>query len=521
VKTVNKVRTALISVSDKTGIVDFARGLEELGIEIISTGGTYKLLTDSGLKVTYISEITGFPEILDGRVKTLHPMIHGGILGRRELTTHREQMEKHGIKPIDLVVVNLYPFEATISREGVTLEEAIENIDIGGPTMIRSAAKNHRDVGVVVDPEMYDVVLSQLRVNDGVLSDDLLFDLSLHAFTHTAQYDAVISNYLFGVQQKGEVAFPDIFLGSFTKSMDLRYGENPHQKAAFYVEKRIDVPCISNAKQLWGKELSFNNINDVNGAFELVKEFNEITVVALKHTNPCGVGSGKTVYEAYIRAYESDPVSIFGGIVACNSVIDADTAREMNKIFLEVIIAPGYTDEALEVFKEKKNIRILQVPELKGNNGKHLDFKRVAGGLLVQEADAIKLDLESLKVVTERKPTKEELKDLLFAWKVVKHVKSNAIVLAKGNATTGIGAGQMNRVGAAEIACKQAGEKAKGSIVASDAYFPFADTVEVCAKAGVTAIIQPGGSIRDDESIQAANKYGIAMVFTGIRHFKH
>lgn len=517
----NNVKTALVSVSNKTGIVDFAKGLEALGIEIISTGGTYKLLQDNGVKVTYISEITGFPEILDGRVKTLHPMIHGGILGRRSLESHREQMKEHGIKPIDLVVVNLYPFEETISHEGVTLSEAIENIDIGGPTMIRSAAKNWVDVGVVVEPEMYDVVLSELKENDCALSDELRLELSLRAFTHTAQYDTIISNYLLGIQQKEQVVFPEVFLATFKKSMDLRYGENPHQKAAFYVERKIDMPCISNAEQLWGKELSFNNINDVNGAFELVKEFDETTVVAVKHANPCGVGSGSTVYEAYTRAYESDPVSIFGGIVACNRIIDVETAKEMNKIFLEVIIAPGYTDEALEVLKEKKNLRILKVPELNGNNGGYLDFKRVAGGLLVQESDRGDLDVSALQVVTERKPTEDELRDLLFGWKVVKHVKSNAIVLAKDNATIGIGAGQMNRVGAAEIACRQAGEKAIGSVLASDAFFPFRDTVDVAAKAGVKAIIQPGGSIRDDESIKAANEHGIAMVFTGIRHFKH
>lgn len=517
----DKVRTALISVSDKTGIVDFAKGLETLGIKIISTGGTYKLLVDNGVKVTYISEITGFPEILDGRVKTLHPMIHGGILAQRNLESHRKQMAEHGIKPIDLVVVNLYPFEDTISRDGVTLSEAIENIDIGGPTMIRSAAKNYLDVGVVVEPEMYDVVMSELRENNGTLNADLLLELSLRAFTHTAQYDTIISNYLFGIQQKEDMSFPETLLASFKKRMDLRYGENPHQKAAFYVERKIDVPSISNAEQLWGKELSFNNINDINGAFELVKEFDDATVVAVKHTNPCGVGSGRTVYEAYMRAYESDPVSIFGGIIACNRTIDADTAEEMSKIFLEAVIAPGYTDEALVVLKEKKNLRILKVPEIEGRSDIYLDFKRVCGGLLVQEADKAQLDTSSLKVVTEREPTEEELRDLAFAWKVVKHVKSNAIVLVKGSATIGVGAGQMNRVGSAEIACKQAGEKAIGSVLASDAFFPFRDTIDAAAKAGIKAIIQPGGSIRDDESIQAANEHGIAMVFTGVRHFKH
>ncbi len=517
----DKVKTAIISVSDKTGIVEFAGSLQDMGVQIVSTGGTYKLLKENGIEATYISEITGFPEIMDGRVKTLHPNIHGGILALRDNEGHMAQLKEEGINTIDLVVVNLYPFEATIAKDDVTLEDAVENIDIGGPTMIRSAAKNYRNVGVVVEPAYYDKIVDELKSNNGTLGDGLLMELSVKAFTHTARYDTIISNYLKNLQSEGQIDFANDLNLTYEKAMDLRYGENPHQKAAFYRERDVKIPCISTAKQLWGKELSFNNINDINAAFELVKEFEELAVVALKHTNPCGVGSGDTVYNAYMKAYESDPVSIFGGIIACNRPIDEDTAKEMNKIFLEAVIAPEYTEGALKVLKEKKNLRILLTGPIEGTNRPYMDIKRVAGGLLYQEADTKSVKLEDLEVVTERKPTDEELKDLLFAWRVVKHVKSNAIVFVKDGATVGIGAGQMNRVGSVKIAREQAGDKTIGAVMASDAFFPFRDSVDTAAEHGIKAIIQPGGSIKDDESIKAANEHGIAMVFTGIRHFKH
>lgn len=514
------VKRALVSVSDKDGIVEFARGLAALGVELVSTGGTAQVLAAAGLPVRSVSDLTGFPEILGGRVKTLHPAVHAGILYRREVPEDAEQLAELGIGPIDLVVVNLYPFAATIARPGVSLAEAIENIDIGGPTMIRAAAKNYRGVGVVVNPARYQEVLVELQEQKGTLSEETAFRLAVEAFAHTAQYDAVISNYL-GKILTGEEGFPAHLTLTLTKLQDLRYGENPHQRASFYGEAGAVGPSLARARQLQGKPLSFNNINDGNAALELVREFSETTVVALKHTNPCGVATAETLPEAYRRAYAGDPVSIFGGIVAANRPVDVETARAMVEIFLEVIIAPGFEEGALEILAQKPNLRLLEVPDLLQPVDSYLEYKRVRGGLLVQDSDAGQLDPRALKVVTRREPTAEQWQDLLFAWKVVKHVKSNAIVVAAGGRTLGIGAGQMNRVGAAQIALKQAGAQAAGSVLASDAFFPMPDTVEEAARAGVKAIIQPGGSIRDEDSIKAADEAGIAMVFTGMRHFKH
>ncbi|MFC3883472.1 bifunctional phosphoribosylaminoimidazolecarboxamide formyltransferase/IMP cyclohydrolase [Bacillus songklensis] len=510
------MKRALISVSDKTGILELAKELTALGVEIISTGGTAKLLAENGVNVTGISEVTGFPEILDGRVKTLHPNIHSGLLAIRDKEEHRKQMEELGIQPIDLVVVNLYPFRETIAKPDVTYEDAIENIDIGGPTMLRSAAKNHAFVTVVVDAEDYPVILNEMK-NGGVTLETKR-RLAAKVFRHTAAYDALISDYL--TKQTGE-EWPDQYTVTFEKAQDLRYGENPHQRAAFYRLPLAKSGTLATAEQLHGKELSYNNINDADAALQLIKEFDQPAVVAVKHTNPCGVGNGQTIFDAYQKAYESDPVSIFGGIIAANRKIDKATADKMKEIFLEIIMAPDFDEDALEVLTQKKNLRLLKLGELKIEAEPELRLSSIAGGVLVQEEDVKQISSADLRVVTERQPTKEEVEQLIFAWKVVKHVKSNAIVLTKDFQAIGVGAGQMNRVGAAKIAIEQAGDKAKGSSLASDAFFPMSDTVEEAAKAGITAIIQPGGSIRDEESIQAANKYGIAMVFTGIRHFKH
>ncbi len=514
------IKRALISVSDKTGIVEFARALADRGVEIISTGGTASLLKQAGVPVTGISDVTGFPEILDGRVKTLHPNIHSGLLAVRDSETHRKQLTELGIEPIDLVVVNLYPFKQTIAKPDVTYAEAIENIDIGGPTMLRAAAKNHAYVTVVVDASDYATVLAELD-QGGDTTLQTRRRLAAKVFRHTAAYDALISRYL--SEQAGE-SLPESYTVTFEKAQDLRYGENPHQRAAFYREPLAEEGTIATAKQLHGKELSYNNINDADAALAIVREFAEPAVVAVKHTNPCGVGIGATIADAYRKAYEADPVSIFGGIIAANRTIDEETALMLKEIFLEIVLAPGFTPEALAILQEKKNLRLLSL----GENALASDtavsgfrLAQVAGGVLVQEYDRKQLAADELTVVTERKPNPEELAQLAFAWKVVKHVKSNAIVLAKDNMTIGVGAGQMNRVGAARIAIEQAGAKAAGSVLASDAFFPMPDTVEEAAKAGITAIIQPGGSVRDQDSIDACNRYGIAMVFTGVRHFKH
>jgi phosphoribosylaminoimidazolecarboxamide formyltransferase/IMP cyclohydrolase len=513
----SKVRRALISVSDKTGIVELSRKLVEQEVQIISTGGTFQLLQKEGLPVTQISEVTGFPEILDGRVKTLHPKVHGGLLAVRDKASHEQACADNGIEFIDLVVVNLYPFKATITKEGFTYEEAIENIDIGGPSMLRSAAKNHRDVTVLVDPADYAVVLEELAA-DGATTLATRKRLAAKTFRHTAAYDSLIASYLTGEVKE---SLPDQLTLPYEKVSTLRYGENPHQQAAYYKNALATADQLVSAKQLQGKELSYNNIQDTNAALEIVKEFTEPAVVAVKHMNPCGVAIGETILEAYQRTYEADPVSIFGGIIAANRPIDAATASKMKEIFLEIIIAPSFSEEAQQILSEKKNLRLLELAF--SNDAKQSTWKTTSidGGILIQEQDSEKITREMCQIATDRTPTEAEWDELLFAWKVVKHVKSNAIVLTKDNRTIGVGAGQMNRVGAAEIAIRQAGESAKGAVLASDAFFPMSDTLEKAAEAGIRAIIQPGGSIRDSESIEEANKHGIAMVLTGVRHFKH
>ncbi|MEA4831653.1 MAG: bifunctional phosphoribosylaminoimidazolecarboxamide formyltransferase/IMP cyclohydrolase [Oscillospiraceae bacterium] len=512
-------RRAIISLTDKTGAVDFALQLEKLGYEIVSTGGTAKILKENGVAVTNVSDITGFPECLDGRVKTLHPAIHAGILAMRDNPEHMKTLEEQGIVPIDIVAINLYPFKATVLKPGVTREEAIENIDIGGPTMLRAAAKNYGDVAVIVDPSDYNTVIDELK-NGGITKETKL-KLCYKVFNHTAAYDALIADYL--RRETGSDIFPEKLTLTYEKVQEMRYGENPHQKASFYKEiSNNRTGTLVCAEQLHGKELSYNNINDTNGALDLVKEFDEPCIIAVKHANPCGVGIGDTIYDAYIKAYEADPVSIYGGIVAANREIDAKTAGEISKIFLEIVIAPSFTPEALEIIEKKKNIRVMRLPDIaKKSTPDMLDMKKVAGGLLVQTLDTELYNPEELHCVTDRKPTDEEMKALLFNWRVVKHTKSNAIVIGNADRTTGVGPGQTNRITALELAIKYAGDKAAGSVMASDAYFPFDDCVNAAYKAGITAIIQPGGSIRDPDSIAACNKYGIAMIFTGMRHFKH
>lgn len=504
---------ALLSVSDKTGIVELAQVLHEAGIELISTGGTEAALIAAGLPVKNISAVTSFPEMLDGRVKTLHPLVHGGLLGRRDLDSHVEQMRDHDIEPIDYVVVNLYPFKETIAKENATYEEAIENIDIGGPSMLRSAAKNHASVTVVVDPADYGHVAEAVR--DGGTTFETRQRLATKAFRHTAAYDALIADYL--GQQIGET-FPEQLTVTYEKVQDLRYGENPHQQAAFYKTPLYHGMTLANAKQLHGKELSYNNIQDTNAALEALSELTEPAAVVVKHMNPCGVAVGETISQAFSRAHAADPVSIFGGIVALNREVDVETAEALRNIFLEIIIAPSFSEAALDRLKEKKNLRLLTL-DMGQMTGMRLTA--VAGGLLVQDGDDVTLDDASCQIVTDRRPTASEWEDLKLAWRVVKHVKSNAIVVAKDETTIGIGAGQMNRVGAAKNAFEQAGERAQGAALGSDAFFPMGDTVEAAAAAGITAIIQPGGSIRDEESIEAANRHGITMVFTSVRHFKH
>ncbi|MED0654596.1 bifunctional phosphoribosylaminoimidazolecarboxamide formyltransferase/IMP cyclohydrolase [Anoxybacillus geothermalis] len=510
------VKRALISVSNKEGIIPFAKQLAELGVDIISTGGTKRALEEAGVPVISISDVTGFPEILDGRVKTLHPAIHGGILAVRSDERHQAALKEHGIRPIDLVVVNLYPFQQTIAKPDVTLAEAIENIDIGGPTMVRAAAKNYADVAIVVDPADYPMVIEELKTT-GSIQAKTRQQLAAKAFRHTAAYDAMIAEYLTGLT--GE-EYPETLTVTYTKKQSLRYGENPHQSAAFYAKPLGAAFSIAKAAQLHGKELSYNNINDANAAINLIREFQKPAAAAIKHMNPCGVGVGATLLEAFTKAYEADPVSIFGGIVAVNREVDKETAERMHDIFLEIVIAPSFSDEALAILTKKKNIRLLTL-DFAAPDVKEKTLVSVNGGLLVQEADKYTLEDAEWNVVTKREPTEAEREQLRFAWKVVKHVKSNAIVLAKNGMTVGVGAGQMNRVGAANIAIEQAGEQAVGAVLASDAFFPMDDTVEAAAKAGITAIIQPGGSIRDADSIRKADEYGVAMVFTGVRHFKH
>ncbi|MFT0803734.1 bifunctional phosphoribosylaminoimidazolecarboxamide formyltransferase/IMP cyclohydrolase [Bacillus swezeyi] len=510
------IKRALISISDKTNIVPFVKELTELGVEVISTGGTKKLLQENGVDVIGISEVTGFPEIMDGRLKTLHPNIHGGLLAVRDNEKHMAQLSEQGIQPIDLVVVNLYPFKETISKEGVTYEEAIENIDIGGPGMLRAAAKNHQDVTVIVDPRDYSPVLNEIK-ETGAVSLEKKRGLAAKVFRHTAAYDALIADYLTNVTGEKE---PEQFTVTFEKKQSLRYGENPHQEAVFYQSALPVKASIASAEQLHGKELSYNNIKDADAAVQIIREFTEPAAVAVKHMNPCGVGTGNTIEEAFNKAYAADQISIFGGIIALNREVDKATAEVLHQIFLEIILAPSFSKEALEILTSKKNLRLLTLDVNQPvQNEKQLTS--VQGGLLIQDLDKHGFEDADISIPTKREPTEQEWADLKLAWKVVKHVKSNAIVLAKDDMTIGVGAGQMNRVGSAKIAIEQAGEKAKGSALGSDAFFPMPDTVEEAAKAGVTAIIQPGGSVRDEDSIKKADEYGIAMVFTGIRHFKH
>ncbi|WP_027724853.1 bifunctional phosphoribosylaminoimidazolecarboxamide formyltransferase/IMP cyclohydrolase [Tuberibacillus calidus] len=510
------IKRALISVFDKTGMIPFAKGLVDIGFELISTGGTKHALEEAGLPVVSVSEITEFPEMLDGRVKTLHPKIHGGLLAIRDNESHIRDMQTNGIAPIDLVVCNLYPFKETIAKPGATFADAIENIDIGGPSMIRSAAKNHAFVTVVTDPADYEAVLNELKTL-GETSLSLRQKLAAKAFRLSAAYDALIADYL--TKQTGE-RFPERLTKTFDLHQALRYGENPHQEAAFYRDVFVETGTLAASEQLHGKALSFNNIRDADSALKIIKELDKPAVCAVKHMNPCGVGLGETVEEAYIKAYEADPVSIFGGIIAANRPIDEATARRMSELFLEIIIAPAFSKEALAILTRKKNIRLLTVP-MEENVCRRHSLTSVAGGLLIQDEDALCFGDAELTYPTKRRPTEAEMRDLILAWQVVKHVKSNAIVLAKEDRTVGIGAGQMNRVGSVRIAVEQAGDEARGAVMASDAFFPMPDSVEEAAKAGITAIIQPGGSIRDQDSIEKADQYGIAMVFTGIRHFKH
>ncbi|EGQ8808758.1 bifunctional phosphoribosylaminoimidazolecarboxamide formyltransferase/IMP cyclohydrolase [Vibrio parahaemolyticus] len=524
------IRRALISVSDKTGIVEFAQALVERGVDILSTGGTARLLAEQGIAVTEVSDYTGFPEMMDGRVKTLHPKVHGGVLGRRGQDD--DVMAKHGINPIDMVVVNLYPFAETVAKDGCTLADAVENIDIGGPTMVRSAAKNHKDVTIVVNASDYDRVIAEMDANDKSLTLETRFDLAIAAFEHTAAYDGMIANYFgtmvpsYGENKEGdeESKFPRTFNQQFEKKQDMRYGENSHQAAAFYVEANPQEASVSTARQIQGKALSYNNIADTDAALECVKEFNEPACVIVKHANPCGVALGKDILEAYNRAYQTDPTSAFGGIIAFNQELDAETATAIvERQFVEVIIAPSVSAEAIEVVAAKKNVRLLECGEW-STKTTGFDVKRVNGGLLVQDRDQGMVSLDDLKVVSKRQPTDEELKDALFCWKVAKYVKSNAIVYAKGDMTIGVGAGQMSRVYSAKIAGIKAadeGLEVAGSVMASDAFFPFRDGIDAAAEAGIKCVIQPGGSMRDDEVIAAADEHGMAMIFTGMRHFRH
>lgn len=519
-------RRALVSVYDKTGVVEFCRGLAGLGWEMISTGGTYRALREAGIPVREVAEVAGFPEILDGRVKTLQPQIHAGILAMRGNPAHMAQLAEHGVTPIDMVVVNLYPFQATVADPDVPFQEAVEKVDIGGPTMVRAAAKNWQDVAVVVSPGRYGAILAELQAA-GDLSRETRFDLMVAAFDHTAEYDAAVHAWMSTRGRELAVGtapagFPPRVHLTLTQIQEMRYGENPHQGAAFYRDGRpVQGAAIATARQLHGKELSFNNINDAHAALELVKEFTAPAAVAIKHTNPCGVAVADTLAEAYRRAHDADPVSIFGGIIALNRPCDEETAAEIKKIFVEIVMAPSFTPEALAVLTKKKDLRLLETGPLGEPGPAGHDVKRVHGGYLIQDWDAPAEDPAAWRTVTERTPDAATLADLAFAWKVCKHVKSNAIVVAKGQRTLGVGAGQMNRIDAARHALHHAGEAVRGAALASDAFFPFPDVVEAAAAAGVAAIAQPGGSIRDDESIKRANELGLAMVFTGIRHFKH
>jgi phosphoribosylaminoimidazolecarboxamide formyltransferase/IMP cyclohydrolase len=517
----SKIQRAILSVTDKSGLVDFARKLAGMGVELVSTGGTAKLLRESGIAVKDISELTGFPEMLDGRVKTLHPKVHGGILHRRQDSAHRSAVAEHDIPAIDMVVVNLYAFEKTAAKPGVHFEELIENIDIGGPSMIRSAAKNFQDVAVVTSPTDYEAIADEMARSAGSLSSETKWRLAQKAFATTAAYDSAIASTLERVGVNGHFelrapeGFPQTLRLSFQKTMDLRYGENPHQKAAMYSDG--SGLGVANARQLQGKELSYNNITDLQAAWDLAQDFDETVCAIIKHTNPCGVATGKTLAEAYLRALECDPVSAFGGVIGVNRPVDAAAAAEMSKLFLEVIAAPAFDAAAKEIFAAKRNLRLVEVPAGRQN----WVLKNISGGMLVQDADLHQLTDSDLKVVTRRPPTPEEKRALLFAWKVCKHVKSNAILYARDGQTVGVGAGQMSRVDACKVGAMKAQLPLKGTVAASDAFFPFPDGVEEIAKTGAAAIIQPGGSVRDQEVIEAADRLGLAMIFTGVRHFRH
>jgi len=519
----NKINRVIISVSDKEGISNFAKGLEEYDIEILSTGGTAKQLRDAGVTVMDISEYTGSPEILDGRVKTLHPKIYGGVLALRDNDTHLQQMVENDMEPIDMIIVNLYPFEEVIKKDNVDFMEAIENIDIGGPTMLRAAAKNYQYVTLVTHPEDYKDLLSELKKNNGSISVETNFRLAVKAFSYVSRYDAAISNFLGAIDPNGgKTKFPPSLTIHMDKKMKLRYGENPHQEGSFYVQSDLKEPCISNSIQLQGKELSLNNIYDTDAALEAVKDFRETACVVVKHNNPCGVATDESVVEAFLKAKACDPVSSFGGIVAFNREVDEATASELAGMFLEVVIAPSFSEKALEALSSKGNLRVMKTPELPLTANAGLDFKKVIGGALIQDRDTgVDKDFDDMKVLTKRQPTNEELNALKFGWKVCKHVKSNAIVFAREGQTVGIGAGQMSRVDSVKIATIKAELPTKGAVLASDAFFPFRDGIDEAAKAGITAIVQPGGSIRDQDIIDACDEHGIAMVFTGFRHFKH
>jgi phosphoribosylaminoimidazolecarboxamide formyltransferase/IMP cyclohydrolase len=521
-----KIQRAILSVTDKTGLVDFARRLAALGVELISTGGTARVLREAGLNVRDISDLTGFPEMLDGRVKTLHPKVHGGILHVRSNPAHVAAVQEHGIAPIDMLVVNLYAFEKTATKPGVHFEEIIENIDIGGPSMVRSAAKNFQDVAIVTSAADYESIASELESGSGELSLKTKWQLAQKAFATTSAYDTAIANALaeitvdeashFDISQLGQQAkFPETLRLQFSKAFDLRYGENPHQQAALYSDG--SGKGVANGRQLQGKELSYNNIVDLQAAWDLAQEFTEPVCAIIKHTNPCGTATGASLKEAYVRALECDPVSAFGGVIGVNQIINGEAAAEMAKLFVEAIAAPGFTPEALEAFGKKKNLRLVEIAELK----QKWVLKNVSGGVLVQDNDVRPLTEADLKVVSERQPTPEEMRALLFAWKICKHVKSNAILYARDGQSVGVGAGQMSRVDSARIGAEKAVLPTAGTVAASDAFFPFPDGVEVIAKAGATAIIQPGGSVRDQEVIDAANRLNLAMVFTGVRHFRH
>lgn len=518
-----KINRAIISVSNKEGVANFSKGLKDFDIEILSTGGTAKKLRDGGNKVTDISEFTKSKEILGGRVKTLHPKVHGGILAIRNNEDHKKEMKENDIDGIEMVVVNLYPFEEVIKKDDVDLEEAIENIDIGGPTMLRSAAKNYKFVTIVTDPADYKPILKELKKNKGKISPETNFRLAIKAFSYVARYDAAISNFLSSIEEDGSRSkLPSSFTLHLEKKMGLRYGENPHQNGAFYVEHEQLEPSISNAQQLQGKELSLNNIFDTNSAFELVKEFKDTACVIVKHNNPCGVAQSESAVQAFLKAKQCDPISAFGGIIALNTELDEATAEEIINMFVEVVIAPSYSEKALYLLSTKKNVRVLQTPPLTNDVPYSYDIKKVIGGALIQDKDMTSdSDFNDFKVPSKRKPTDKEIQDMKFAWKVCKHVKSNAIIYVKDNQTVGIGAGQMSRVDSVQLAKMKAQMPTEGCVLASDAFFPFRDAIDEAAKAGIKAIVQPGGSIRDEEVVAAADEHGMAMIMTGVRHFKH